>query len=418
MEVTTTQLSGAQRVILESSKDWRLWVTQLRTYAADEAFWQVYVDPEVEAPALILQEPIAPAVHDYSEEYKRSHRHYVTHRRAAASAGPSPEGPTLQEPHPRDFLLTSPERAAYAQDWERFKTLDLAHYHRDRALFQRVSSYITDTISLFAKGIIRPEHTLRERVQALGRRFGESEVDAQRTARAGYREALAPPKASTRKALDQWLGQWEMAFQKAQEALVPEVAFISSWIEDLCKALEPRVPALKQQWLAGTLQGRYPLGQNITERDVVSAIHREWDLTPSLFIQTGRAQGAALAAISQGTTPRSSVPTGSSEPRSRGRSGTDTTSRLDVDAKRRKRHCIGCLAGGHELKGCFLAFPEHPDRPDDWLARLQGEAPQRRRKVWHALRQDPEVIRVVLDTAKQTGWRHDLADKNTGDITA
>jgi hypothetical protein len=37
---------------------------------------------------------------------------------------------------------------------------------------QKISAYITETISTFAKGMLKPSQSLRQRVQTLGSRFG------------------------------------------------------------------------------------------------------------------------------------------------------------------------------------------------------------------------------------------------------
>jgi hypothetical protein len=83
-------------------------------------------------------------------------------------------------------------------------------------------------------------------------------MDAQRAARAAYTQALKPPKGSSRNVLNQWLTTWKEAFQRAHDAQVPEVAYSNLWLEDLCQALEPRVPALKQQVLTNSLYSTYP----------------------------------------------------------------------------------------------------------------------------------------------------------------
>jgi hypothetical protein len=70
MASTSSQATtNAQRVILRTSDDWRLWITQLEAYTADKTFWAIYIDPEVAMDAPPIEEPEPPAPYQFSTAY-------------------------------------------------------------------------------------------------------------------------------------------------------------------------------------------------------------------------------------------------------------------------------------------------------------------------------------------------------------
>jgi hypothetical protein len=110
MASTTSQATtNAQRVILRTSDDWRLWITQLEAYTADKTFWAIYIDPKVAIDASPIEKPEPPAPYKFSAAYRNAQNAWENRTPISEDR---PEAPV-----PSEYPLTSDERIAYGQEW-------------------------------------------------------------------------------------------------------------------------------------------------------------------------------------------------------------------------------------------------------------------------------------------------------------
>jgi hypothetical protein len=403
VNMSLTTLPTTSRVILSSDADWVTWLAQLQHHIGNRDFYTTYVDPNVTRTPPDIKQPEPPFRPSFNNAYNR----------AIAAWEALPEVGREERPRTEAYTLSNSEIAAFRDAWEQYKTIELREYEKNERLYRDTSDFINSTVNNLGKSLLKAEYDLRTQVQVLKQRFGRRVGDALRISRKAYKDALAAPFPSTKAACRNWLSNWETAFVRASEDKVPETANSEIWIMDLVSALGPKAPSFRSQVLAGQFNEGTSDKQtpDITERDVVAAIYREWELSPELFMSQTRApRGSALAAISQVAEGKpGQLPPSPGLKRSG--SSTNGPSRDGVQTKRLRRHCIGCLGGSHEIENCFLAFPGHPNKPDDFDATLNTPLVQKRIATWNINKQIPAVAKAVRDHGQKTGFRHSLNEK-------
>jgi hypothetical protein len=74
------------------------------------------------------------------------------------------------------------------------------------------------------------------------------------------------------------------------------------------------------------------------------------------------------------------------------------------------------LGSGHGLDDCFIAFPDHPRKPQGWQDRLSKNS--WRLEAWNALKKTPKVAEKVRKIAAEKEWRTSLDVEGDADVHA
>jgi hypothetical protein len=76
--------------------------------------------------------------------------------------------------------------------------------------------------------------------------------------------------------------------------------------------------------------------------------------------------------------------------------------------RQRPKTCKGCEGRYHQLEGCFIAFPGHPNKSTSFIEKLDSGGLSRRVQRWNELRTTPEVVQLVTAITRRMGWSNDL----------
>jgi hypothetical protein len=398
-----------QRVILNNAQQWRTWLNQLKAHTADMDFWRQYIDPRNEATAPPLPNPSMPEEHEFSVAYVNA---------MAAYNG------SLQEPNPLsrpvwgigNHTLTGPESLRYGRAFDRYK-VEAHNAERPRKAYERVLQFLMDTCCEHAKSFIDPEVSLRENVQTLFTRFGMNEAEERRQAKQAYTEALVPPRNTSREAWDEWLINCEKAFQRSEEVGLASVIDRLEWKQDIVQALgstkDSKAPVVVDRLIPDlSSDSIMPPSRIETYRDLVSAVRTEWDTRTYLFQASSSStvprRGAFPAISTDRGLPGQHASTSSGTRRARSSTSYDSSTVQSDSKKAKAETCKGCEGWYHQLEGCFIAFPGHPNKSTSFIEKLDSGGLSRRIQRWNELRTTPEVIRLVTEITGRTGWSNDL----------
>jgi hypothetical protein len=368
------------------------------SYTANQEFWMKYADPDQEEDAPVIERPSVPDEYQYAAQYHVDHA-------AAVAANQDPA--TLD---PNNYTLTDAEGRQYSRAFERYRTVDLLQYRDDLAVFQRVMAYITETCGKHAKSMLLPNDTIRANLKILRERFGMTDEEERREARAAYRQAIIPPRNMTWKAMEEWLTNWELAFQKADIAGLPEADDREIWCTDIKEAIGDKQMKLQATWTMLKMKTIPSMNLHakpgvFSYRDVAAAIRDEWKEEQKRPIALPMRRGTAFPAKAAPEGDESGQPSVSLKGDKRQRSSTQSTSTSETQAKRPTQKCKACR-GYHATKDCYLAFPDHPDKPADFRLNTKSW----RYKNWIGAQSDPEVVKLIKKIAKQMNMRHAVAE--------
>jgi hypothetical protein len=149
-----------------------------------------------------------------------------------------------------------------------------------------------------------------------------------------------------------------------------------------------------------------------TYRDLVSAVRTEWDTRTYLFQASSSStvpkRGAFPAISTDRGLPGQHASTSSGTRRARSSTSYDSSTVQSDSKKAKAETCKGCEGRYHQLEGCFIAFPGHPNKSTSFIEKLDSGGLSRRVQRWNELRTTPEVVQLVTAITRRMGWSNDL----------
>ena len=199
-----------KKVILQSWKDWKIWLISPKALATSKKVWQ-FVDPDQSTE--LGNAPVRPRPSDI-----------VTTATMLSD---------LTEPQMRDFKYQMEE---YRDD--------LQEYKRQEKALEEVNAHIIQSIAPRYLYTIQDKVSPRDKLKALKAEAAPTTMVRTLEAQSTYRRLLRTVRT---KDLDNWLQEWEQALTEATEADIPDTKGVNGLTEFLT-AVQSAIPDFCTHW--------------------------------------------------------------------------------------------------------------------------------------------------------------------------